>query len=230
MNAAPLTGAALWLRLLVIGGLWGAAYPLIRYLSAYLPPLAMAGCAARWRPWWSSCSRRAARNSAGSAGRWGWRPASSACSAACCPTPAAHRPATDGGRAGLADAGDGAADRHPAGRAAAARREADAAHAGRHRHRFLGIALIIGSGGLSGGEAVGALIVLARPSCYSISTIYVRMRPRGPAAALALGQQAASAVLSGSLALAVDGPGALVQPGHVWCWRWSSPSSPPPCR
>lgn len=29
----PLSGAALWMRLLVIGALWGAAFPLIRYLA-----------------------------------------------------------------------------------------------------------------------------------------------------------------------------------------------------
>ncbi len=81
---------------------------------------------------------------------------------------------------------------------------------------FCGIALVVGAGGLGGGSVTGALLVLAATFSYALSTIWVRSADRGPAAALALGQQAVSGVLSGSLALAVDGPGALVQPPEVW--------------
>jgi drug/metabolite transporter (DMT)-like permease len=81
---------------------------------------------------------------------------------------------------------------------------------------FAGIALVVGSGGLGGGSVTGALLVLGATFAYALSTIWVRRADRGPAAALALGQQAVSGVLSGSLALAVDGPGALVQPPEVW--------------
>jgi drug/metabolite transporter (DMT)-like permease len=82
---------------------------------------------------------------------------------------------------------------------------------------FAGIALVIGPGGLSGsGTLVGAALILCATFSYAVSTVWVRRSPRGAAAPLALGQQAVSGVLSGMLALAVDGPAALVQPPAVW--------------
>jgi drug/metabolite transporter (DMT)-like permease len=40
--AAPLSASGLWLRLLVIAGLWGSAFPLLRYIAPAMPPLAVA--------------------------------------------------------------------------------------------------------------------------------------------------------------------------------------------
>lgn len=37
-----LTGPALWWRLLVIGGLWGASFPLLRLVAVEMPPFALA--------------------------------------------------------------------------------------------------------------------------------------------------------------------------------------------
>jgi drug/metabolite transporter (DMT)-like permease len=81
---------------------------------------------------------------------------------------------------------------------------------------FCGIMLVVGAGGFEGGSVTGSLLILAATFSYALSTIWVRRADRGPAAALALGQQLVSGVLSGSLAMAVDGPGALAQPIEVW--------------
>jgi drug/metabolite transporter (DMT)-like permease len=81
---------------------------------------------------------------------------------------------------------------------------------------FCGIALVVGAGGFEGGSVTGSLLILAATFSYALSTIWVRRADRGPAAALALGQQLVSGVLAGGLALAVDGPGALAQPLDVW--------------
>ncbi len=42
MTPAPLSQAQLWLRLLVIAGLWGACFPLLRYVAPLMPPMAVA--------------------------------------------------------------------------------------------------------------------------------------------------------------------------------------------
>lgn len=217
MSTAPLTGAALWLRLLIIAALWGAAYPLIRYLSAYLPPFAMAGVRGALAAVVVFVFI-AARRELGGVSR---QVVIAACflglfsgvlpntllpialqrmEAAPASLVQAMGPLIVTLLAGLLLPGEKPTPRMLLGIGTG----------------FLGIALIIGTGGLGAGQAMGALIVLGATFSYAISTIYVRMKPRGPAAALALGQQTASALLSGSLAMAVDGPGALVQPAHVW--------------
>jgi drug/metabolite transporter (DMT)-like permease len=81
---------------------------------------------------------------------------------------------------------------------------------------FVGIALVVGPMGMQGGSLLGAALVFCATFSYAIGTIWLRMAPRGSAPALALGQQAVSGVLSGGLALGIDGTAALAQPASIW--------------
>ena len=213
----PLTGLGLWLRLLTIAALWGAAFPLIRYLAAYFPPFAMAGVRGALAAV-AVLVFLGFRRQLGGIGR-------SVLLAACVlgvfsgVLPNTLIPMAllrmEAAPASLVQAAGPLIVTLLAGVLLPQERPT-ARMLGGIAVGFLGIALVIGPGGLGGGTATGALLVLAATASYAISTVWVRMAPRGPAAGLALGQQAASAVISGSLALAVDGPGALVQPAHVW--------------
>jgi drug/metabolite transporter (DMT)-like permease len=212
-----LTGLGLWLRLLTIAALWGAAFPLIRYLAAYFPPFAMAGVRGALAAV-AVLVFLGFRRQLGGIGR-------SVLLAACVlgvfsgVLPNTLIPMAllrmEAAPASLVQAAGPLIVTLLAG-ALLPQERPTARMLGGVAVGFLGIALVIGPGGLGGGTATGALLVLAATASYAISTVWVRMAPRGPAAGLALGQQAASAVISGSLALAVDGPGALVQPAHVW--------------
>jgi drug/metabolite transporter (DMT)-like permease len=216
-DAAPLSGAALWLRLVAISALWGAAFPLIRYLAAFLPAFALAGLRGALAAvavfaflWW----RRALG---------GFTPSVLGASLVL-GTLAGVLPNT------LLPLGLQRMEAAPASLVQAAgplmvtllaaaflpgevptRRMLLGVGVG-----FVGIALVIGPDMLGGGTLAGAALILAATFSFALSTVYVRATPRGPAAPLALGQQAVSGVLSGTLALAVDGPGALVQPPQVW--------------
>jgi drug/metabolite transporter (DMT)-like permease len=213
----PLTGPALWLRLLTISALWGAAFPLIRFLAAHMPPFAVAGLRGALaavavfvflglRRELGAIPRRVLATALVLGVLSGVLPntliplALQRMEAAPASLVQASGPLILTLLAGVLLKGETPTPRMLAGIATG----------------FLGIALVVGSGGLGGGSLEGALLVLAATVSYALSTIWVRRADRGPAAALALGQQAVSGVLSGGLALAVDGPGALVQPPEVW--------------
>ena len=213
----PLSGAALWVRLVTIAALWGATYPLIRYLSAYLSPFAMAGLRGvlaaivvlifLWmRGALGSVTRQVAVASLMLGTFAGVLPntlipmALQRMEAAPASLVQAAGPLIITLLAGPLLPGEKPPPRMLAGVGVG----------------FLGIALVVGSGGLGGGTAIGAALILGATCSYSISTIWMRMAPRGAASALALGQQAVSGVVSGGLAMAVDGPAILVQPAEVW--------------
>ena len=213
----PLSGAALWVRLVTIAALWGATYPLIRYLSAYLSPFAMAGLRGvlaaivvlifLWmRGALGSVTRQVAVASLMLGTFAGVLPntlipmALQRMEAAPASLVQADGPLIITLLAGLLLPGEKPSPRMLAGVGVG----------------FLGIALVVGSGGLGGGTAIGAALILGATCSYSVSTIWMRMAPRGAASALALGQQAVSGVVSGGLAMAVDGPAILVQPAEVW--------------
>ena len=213
----PLSGAALWVRLVTIAALWGATYPLIRYLSAFLSPFAMAGLRGvlaaivvfifLWmRGGLGGVTRQVAVASLMLGTFAGVLPntlipmALQRMEAAPASLVQAAGPLIITLLAGLLLPGEKPTRRMLVGVGVG----------------FFGMALVVGSGGLGGGTAVGSALILAATCSYAISTIWIRMAPRGPAAALALGQQAVSGVVSGGLALAVDGPAVLVQPTEVW--------------
>ncbi|MBR0679800.1 DMT family transporter [Roseomonas eburnea] len=213
----PLTGPALWTRLVVIGALWGAAFPLIRWLAFHLPPFALAGV------------RGALAATAVLVFLWFRRELpgigrSVVVAALLLGTLNGVLPNTlmpmalqriEAAPASLVQAAGPlvvtllAAAFLPG--EVPTRRMLLGVAVG-----FCGIALVIGPDGLGGGTLLGAALVFGATFSYAVGTIWLRRADRGPAAALALAQQAVSAVLSGSLALAVDGPGALVQPPQVW--------------
>lgn len=212
-----LSGPALWTRLLVISALWGAAYPLIRYLAAHMPPFAVAGVrgalaaiavfAFLWfRRELGGISRSVVLTSLVLGVLSGVIPntliplALQRMEAAPASLVQAAGPLILTLMAGVLLKNERPTPRMLGGIGLG----------------FIGIALVVGSGGLGGGSVTGALLILGATFAYALSTIWVRRADRGPAAALALGQQAVSGVISGSLALAVDGPGALVQPTEVW--------------
>lgn len=212
-----LAGPALWLRLLTIAALWGAAFPLIRYLAAYLPPFALAGVRGAlaavavfvflwFRRELGGISRSVLVTAVVLGVLSGVIPntliplALQRMEAAPASLVQAAGPLILTLLAGVLLQGEKPTVRMLAGIGLG----------------FCGIALVVGSGGLGGGSLSGAVLILGATFSYALSTIWVRRADRGPAAALALGQQAVSGVLSGSLALAVDGPGALVQPAEVW--------------
>lgn len=213
----PLTGAALWLRLVTIAALWGGALPLIRYLSGYLPPLAMAGVRGvlaamvvflfLWmRGQLGGFTRQVAVGALVLGTFSGVLPntllpiALQRIEAAPAALIQATGPLMLTLLAGLLLPGEKPTPRMLLGIGIG----------------FLGILLVIGPGRLGAGTALAVALLLAATLSYAISTIWVRRAPRGPAAALALGQQAVSGIVALSLAMAVDGPVALAQPGHVW--------------
>ncbi|MBR0650647.1 DMT family transporter [Roseomonas terrae] len=213
----PLTGAALWVRLITIAALWGGAFPLIRYLTGFLSPFAMAGVRGvlaaivvflfLWmRGQLGGITRKVAIGALVLGTFSGVLPntlipiALQRMEAAPASLIQATGPLIITLLAGLLLPGEKPTRRMMLGIGIG----------------FCGIALVIGPGGLGGGTAFGAMLILAATTSYAISTVWVRMAPRGPAAALALGQQTVSGVISGSLAMAVDGPQALVQPTEVW--------------
>jgi len=213
----PLSGAALWLRLVIIGALWGAAFPLIRYLAFHFPPFTLAAVRGSLAAvavlvflWWRQALAGITRQVAWAALVLGTlngvlpntlmpmalmrieaAPASLVQAAGPLVVTllaAAFLPIERPTRRMLAGIGLG----------------------------FVGIALVVGPGAAQGGTLVGSALVFCATFSYAVGTIWLRIRPRGAAAALALGQQAVSGVLSGAIALAVDGTGALAQPGSIW--------------
>ncbi|CAH0251698.1 DMT family transporter [Roseomonas sp. CECT 9278] len=212
-----LTGSALWLRLITISALWGAAFPLIRYLAAHMPPFAVAGV------------RGVLAAAAVFAFLWfrrelGRLPRSVLVTALVLGVLSGVIPNTliplalqrmEAAPASLVQAAGPLILTLLAGLLLQGERPTPRMLLGIGTG-FLGIALVVGSGGLGGGSLSGALLVLGATFSYALSTIWVRRADRGPAAALALGQQVVSGVISGSLALSVDGAGALVQPPEVW--------------
>lgn len=214
----PLTGPALWLRLVVVGALWGGAFPLIRYLAAHMPPFAVAGVRGAIAAV-VVFTFLAVRRELGGFTR------AVAITALVLGVLAGVIPNTlipiglqriEAAPASLVQAMGPlmvtllAAFALPG--EAPTRRMLAGIFVG-----FLGIAVVIGPGGLAGsGTLAGALLVLGATFSYALSTVWLRVRQPGAAAAVALGQQAVSGVLSGSLALAVDGTSALHQPPEVW--------------
>ncbi len=213
----PLAGAALWTQLVIIGALWGAAFPMIRFLAAHLPPFALAGV------------RGALAAVAVFAFLWARRELGGvtrgvAAGALVLGTLSGVVPNTliplalqrmEAAPASLVQAAGPlvvtllAAAFLPGERPT--RRMLGGVALG-----FAGIALVIGPAGLGGGTALGAALILAATFSYALSTIWLRWAPRGSAAALALGQQVVSGMIAGSLAMAVDGPAVLAQPAQIW--------------
>nr|WP_245217051.1 DMT family transporter [Neoroseomonas nitratireducens] len=202
---------------MVIAALWGAAFPLIRYLAAHMPPFAVAGvrgalaAVAVFAFLWF-------RRELGGLGRGVLLAAlvlgtlSGVIPNTLIPLALQHMEAAP---AALVQAAGPLIVTLLAGAVLPGEKPTRRLLAG-VAVGFAGIAMVIGPGGLQGGTGFGALLILGATFSYALSTVWVRMRPRGPAAGLALGQQVVSGLVSGSAALAIDGPVALDQPPQVW--------------
>jgi len=82
---------------------------------------------------------------------------------------------------------------------------------------FLGIAVILGPAAVEGGATlIGGLLILASGVAYAAGTVYARKAKPGGAAQLALGQQMVSASVAGALAVPFAPAGAFVQPAEMW--------------
>lgn len=219
MTPAPLSRAELWLRLLVIAGLWGACFPLLRYVAPHMPPLAIAAARAafsasavlafllvsgrltwpRGRAIWGHMLVVGTLN--------GWVPnlltatAMSGIESA----PAALIQSVSPllvGTASLLLFRDEVRGRGLfAGLALG----------------LLGIVVILGPRALSGEAELGAaLMMVGTAASYASGTLYVRWaRPEVPEH-FVIGQQVVAFIVALPAALLINGAGAFAQPGDVW--------------
>lgn len=213
-----LAGPALWWRLLVIGLLWGASFPVLRLVATEMEPMALAAvrglisAVAIWA--FLAATGAMARPAPGLLRHMavigtlnGWLPnvmtamALGRIEAA----PAALIQSAAPLFVGLFSAFLLAGERP--GRLAIAGLALG----------FCGIAVIIGPGALEGGASLeGALLMLATALSYALGTVYVRaVRPSQPAM-LALGQQVVAGAVALVLALAFGPWAAFDQPAWVY--------------
>jgi drug/metabolite transporter (DMT)-like permease len=218
LAAAPLSPAGLWLRLVVIGGLWGSAFPLLRSVAPLMPPLAVASV----RSLFSALAVAAFLAAMGKLSRprgatwWhilvvgtlnGWVPniLTATAMAGIESAPAALIQSAAPLLVGLMSLLWLREERPGA-----------ATFAGLGLG-LLGIGLILGPQALGGGvDAGAALMMLATAFSYASGTVYVRWaRPAVPEH-LVLGQQVVATLVAGPAALLVNGAGVLVQPAEIW--------------
>ncbi|WP_338664065.1 DMT family transporter [Pararoseomonas sp. SCSIO 73927] len=218
MSGAPLSGWPLWWRLLLVSGLWATAFPVVRLATRSMPPFALSfgrGVVAAVVMLGFVMATGALRGVR--RGIWrhglllgttnGWLPncllavalvslgaATVALIQSTTPLFVALLafPFLPAERPGL---------RTLAGMAAG----------------FAGIAVILGSQALLGGDGLlaGGLVLLSALS-YAVGTVYVRLRQPGSPVALSVGQQAASALGAGAMTLLFEPAGAFDQPIEVW--------------
>jgi drug/metabolite transporter (DMT)-like permease len=216
--AAPLSVSGLWLRLLVIAGLWGSAFPLLRYIAPILPPLAVASIRALFSALavllFLAATGRLSRPRGATWGHIlavgtlnGWVPNIL--------TATAMRGIESAPAALIQSASPLVVgllsllllrDEKPG----------PATFAGLALG-LLGIALILGPGAFSGGADPGAsLMMLGTAISYALGTIYVRWaRPAVPEH-LVLGQQVVAMIVAAPAALAAHDLAVLAQPAEVW--------------
>lgn len=214
----PLTGPALWWRLLVIGGLWGSSFPLLRLVAGEMPPFALAASRGAfaalgvlaflavtgqlrgggWNVWRAALVLGTCN---------GWVPnlltalALDRIEAAPAALIHAATPLQVALMASVLLPGDRPGWRGVAGLLLG----------------FAGIAVILGPAALSGNASfTGGLLILISGCSYAAGTIYARMARPGASAQLVLGQQVVSGLVAGMLSLPFNGIGAYDQPAWVF--------------
>jgi drug/metabolite transporter (DMT)-like permease len=212
---SPLTGVALWWRMLVIGGLWGASFPLLRSVATVMDPFALAALRGGFAALGVLAFLVVTRRLAGplQLRHWlvlgttnGWAPnlltavALSHIEAA----PAALIHAATPLLVALL-AIPLLKEERPGWRSFAGLLVG-----------FGGIALILGPDALAGrASAIGGLLILLSGVSYALGTIYARRVRPGAPAQLALGQQFVSGGMAGLLSVPLGAPGAYAQPVEV---------------
>lgn len=216
--AAPLSVSGLWLRLLVIAGLWGSAFPLLRYIAPAMPPLAVASVRAllsaiavlaflaatgklsrpRGATWWHILA-------VGTLNGWVPNILTATAMRGIESAPAALIQSASPLLVGVMSL-----------LLLREEKPGPATFAGLLLG-LLGIGLILGPNALSGGADFGAaLMMLGTAASYALGTVYVRrVRPEVPEH-LVLGQQVVAMLVAAPMALALHGVAVLDQPGEIW--------------
>jgi drug/metabolite transporter (DMT)-like permease len=214
---APLTGWPLWWRMIIIGGLWGSSFPLLRIVALELSPFTIAAIRGGFAAL-AVLAFMAATGQLARGGRkvWigalilgttnGWVPnlltalALNRIEAA----PAALIHAATPLLVAII-AIPFLRDERPGPRGAIGLLLG-----------FLGIGVILGPAAIQGGATLaGGLMILASGVSYAAGTVYAKRARPGAPAQLALGQQVVSATVAGALAAPFAPAGAFVlEPGQ----------------
>lgn len=210
-----LTGWPLWWRLLAVGTLWGASFPLLRLVAPEMPPLALNALRGGFAALAVVIYLAAIRD----LGPIGWRNAlvlgtTNGWVPNLLTTLALAR--IEAAPAALIHAATPLLVALLAAFVLREERPGPRAVAGLALG-FAGIAVILGPAALAGGASMlgGVLILLAGLS-YAIGTVYGRrLRPSSPVR-LALGQQCVAGAVAGLLSLPAESPAAYHQPAWVW--------------
>jgi drug/metabolite transporter (DMT)-like permease len=219
MTPTPLSRGELWVRLLVIAGLWGACFPLLRYVAPLVPPLAVATARSAFSATAVVAFLLLARNIAWPRGRaiWGhmlvvgtlngWVPNLLTATAlgGIESAPAALIQSISPLLVGL-------------GSLALLRQEVPGRGLfGGLALGLMGIAIILGPSALSGhADPLAALMMLGTAISYACGTLYVRWaRPPVPEH-FVLGQQIVAFLVALPASLLLNGGGAFIQPAEVW--------------
>lgn len=218
MAPALLSGPALWWRLLVIGGLWGSSFPLLRLIAAEMPIFALAAVRGGFAALAVLAFLAASGQLRGPVRRYalpalllgtfnGWMPNLLTGLAL------GH---IEAATAALIHAGTPLIvalmavvmlrDELPGRRGAAGMLLG-----------FAGIAVILGPDALAGGASLtGGLLIVGAGICYASGTIYARKARIGAAPQIVLGQQVVAGLVAGGLSVPFDGAAAYIQPGWVY--------------
>ncbi len=212
-----LSGWPLWWRLLVIGGLWGASFPLLRMVAVEMPPFALAatrgGFAALAVLGFLAATgqlrggRTSLRHALVLGTTNGWVPnlltalALNRIEAAPAALIHAATPLLVAILAVRLLRDEPLSRRGAAGFALG----------------FGGIAVILGPAAVTGSASfTGGLMILASGLSYALGTVYARKVRPGAPAQLALGQQLVSGLVAGALSVPFDPGTAYAQPGWVY--------------
>jgi drug/metabolite transporter (DMT)-like permease len=211
-----LQGWPLWWRLLVIGGLWGSSFPLLRMVAAEVPPLALAAMRGGFAAMAVLAFLAATGQLRPAKGVWrhalvlgttnGWVPNL---------LTALALSRIEAAPAALIHAGTPLIVAIMA--AVVLREERPGPRAlGGLMLGFGGIAVILGPAAFSGNASfTGGLLILASGVSYALGTVYARKVRPGAPAQLALGQQLVAVLAAGSLSAGFDSASAYDQPGWV---------------
>lgn len=218
LPGSPLGGPALWWRLLVIGGLWGTSFPLLRLVAAEMSPFALAAARGGFAALAVFAFLAVSGQLTGGFRRYaipalvlgtcnGWVPNLLTAFAL------GHIEAAP---AALIHAGTPLLvallavpllrDERPGRRGVAGLLLG-----------FLGIAAIIGPDALAGGASLaGGLMILASGVAYAAGTVYARRARIGGAPQIVLGQQVVAGLVAGALSVPLGGAALYVQPAWVY--------------
>ncbi len=217
-SGPPLEGPALWWRLLVIGGLWGSSFPLLRIVAAEMSPFAIAATRGAFAAL-AVLLFLAATGQLRGGGPKVWRHA--LVLGTCNGWVPNLLTALALGHIEAAPA----ALIHAATPLLVAILSVPLLREERPSRRgvaglalgFAGIAVILGPAALQGGATLwGGLLILLSGVSYAAGTVYARKVRPGAAARLVLGQQVVSGGVAGLLSLPFDPATAYAQPPWVY--------------